>query len=110
MMDVESLEQKRGRKPDEMQTLTNTALIERADTAEPALSHLDLAAVSNLLRERGYDLVDRFGHVHATTDTQELHVCLLADLAAMSPSEFLARLDEASKQSLQYVLSLRYQG
>lgn len=47
----------------------------------------------------------RFEHVHATTGAQELHICLLADLAAMSPSRFLACLDEAIQQSLQYVLS-----
>lgn len=66
---------------------------------------LEVLVALDLLRERGYGMSCRFGHVHATTDAQELHICLLADLAAMSPSRFLACLDEAIQQSLQYVLS-----
>jgi hypothetical protein len=66
---------------------------------------LSTADAYNLLQLQGYELVDRYGHVHATRGAQELHVCLLTDLAAMSPSQFLACLDEAIQQSLQYVLS-----
>jgi hypothetical protein len=40
-------------------------------------------------------LVERFGHVHATRDAQEWHVCLVSDLASMSPVRLLACLDEA---------------
>jgi hypothetical protein len=108
MMEVALLKEDEGRRPGTMQTLTNLALGERAEGA--TIAHLDLTTACDLLRECGYELVDRFGHVHAMMDTQELHVCLLADLAVMSPLQFLARLDEASKQSLQYVLSLRYRG
>ena len=71
---------------------------------------LEVSVALDLLRERGYGMSCRFGHVHATTDTQELHVCILADLATMSSSRFLAGLDEAMKQSLQLALSLEHRG
>ena len=71
---------------------------------------LDLLSVENLLIEQGYRMVCRFEHVHATTDGEELHVCLIADLALMSPSRFLEQLNEASRQSLRYVLSLKWEG
>ncbi len=66
---------------------------------------LEVSIALDLLRERGYGMSCRFEHVRATTGAQELHIYLLADLAAMSPSRFLACLDEAIQQSLQYVLS-----
>ena len=66
---------------------------------------LEVSVALDLLREQGYGMSRRFEHVHATTGAQELHICLLADLAAMSPSRFLACLDEAIQQSLQYALS-----
>ena len=66
---------------------------------------VEVSVALDLLREQGYGMSCRFEHVHATTGTQELHICLLADLAAMDPSRFLACLDEAIQQSLQYVLS-----
>ena len=89
--------------PGTTQAVPNSAPVEHATGAEPTLQ--DLATACGLLREHGYELLDRFGHVHATTAAQELHVCLLADLTAMSPSQLLACLDEAIQQSLQYVLS-----
>lgn len=64
---------------------------------------LDLLSAENLLREQGYNMTCRFGHIHATTGADELHICLIADLAAMSPSHFLALLHEASRHSLQYI-------
>lgn len=69
---------------------------------------LDLVKAQSLLHEQGYSMACRFGHVHATREGEELHVCLLADLVAMSPTRFLERLNEASKQSLRHVLSLGY--
>lgn len=71
---------------------------------------LDLLSVESLLVEQGYRLMCRFGHVHAATDGEELHLCLIADLALMSPSRFLERLNEASRQSLRHVLSLKWEG
>lgn len=66
-----------------MQPLTNTTPGEHTGMAEPAPALLGLAAVGELLRERGYGLSCRFGHVHATRWSQEWHICLVADLAAM---------------------------
>lgn len=103
-MDARSLTQHGGRKPDAMQRLMNPVLAEHEN--ETASGHLDLAGVGDLLHARGYELVDRFGHVHARRNAQELHVCLVADLASMSPSCFLACLDEAIEQSVEHVLSL----
>ncbi len=80
------------------------------NNAIDACDGLDVSAARDLLRQQGYGMCCRFGHVHATTDTQELHVCILADLATMSSSRFLAGLDEAMKQSLQLALSLEHRG
>ena len=66
---------------------------------------LEVSVALDLLQEQGYGISCRFEYVHATTGAQELHICLLADLAVMGPSHFLACLDEAIRQSLQYVLS-----
>ena len=104
MMDIESFEQERGRRPGTISTLVNTALGEHAD--EVATAHLDLVTASDLLRGQGHELVCRFGHVHATMGTQEWHLCQIADLASMDTSRFLACLDEAIKQSVEHVLSL----
>lgn len=87
-----------------MQTLMNPTLAEQESGT--ASGHLVLAGVGDLLQARGYELVDRFGHVHARRNAQELHVCLVADLASMSPSRFLACLDEAIEQSVEHVLAL----
>jgi hypothetical protein len=73
--------------------MTNTALAEQMSSAAPA--HLDSAMAGKLLREYGYDLVERFGHVHATRDAREWHLCLVADLVSMPPAHLLACLDEA---------------
>lgn len=73
---------------------------------EAVSAQLDLAIAINLLRMRGYELVDRFGHVHARNNAQELHICLIADLLSMSPSHFLACLDEAIEQTVEHVLAL----
>jgi hypothetical protein len=73
--------------------MTNTALAEHMSSAVQA--HLDRARAGKLLRECGYDLVERFDHVHATRDAQEWHLCLVGDLASMPPSRLLACLEEA---------------
>ncbi len=56
--------------------------------------------VRDVLRERGYEMVSRFEHVHATKDDGEWHICLIADIAALSPSQLLAYLDDAPANSL----------
>jgi hypothetical protein len=66
---------------------------------------LTLSAAHALLLEQGYGMSTRFGHVHATTEAnEELHVCLVSELAGIGPSRFLACLEEAKKQTLPYVL------
>jgi hypothetical protein len=56
--------------------------------------------VRDVLRERGYTMVSRFEHVHATKDGDEWHLCLMADSAALSPAQLLALLDDALANSL----------
>jgi hypothetical protein len=78
---------------------------ESSSGAELVLAHqyepLDASTTRDLLRERGYELVCRFGHVHAAADAQEWHICLVGDLASMLPGHFLVCLEESIKQSLQ---------
>ena len=62
---------------------------------------LDISAARELLLEQGFGLTERFEHVHAVKAGEEWHVCLVAELALMHPSRFLACLDEAIKHSLQ---------
>ena len=84
-----------------MQTVINAALAAYANAAEPERAQLDLATVGNVLGEGGYELVCRFGQVHAAADFQEWHVCLVGDLAPLHPAHFLAGLKEAITVSLQ---------
>ncbi len=51
--------------------------------------------VRTLLAERGYHLVERVQHVHASHNGQEWHICQCADLAWLTPAQFLHRLEEA---------------
>ena len=92
-MEVMPLEEERANRPGTVQIVANIAPSERTNRAETA--RLDLATARNLLGEHGYDLVERFGHVHTTRDAQEWHLCLLADLASMPPARLLTCLDEA---------------
>jgi hypothetical protein len=62
---------------------------------------MDLASAHTLLWERGYVLLCRFEHVHATAAGQELHVCRVDELATMHPSHFLACLEDALRFSWQ---------
>ena len=56
---------------------------------------MDSTMARTLLWQRGYEMVCRFGHLHATKDGGEWHMCLVTDVAHLSPVQFLARLDEA---------------
>jgi hypothetical protein len=68
--------------------------------------YVDIILAHHLLQQRGYALTCRFDHLHATNGSRELHLCLVADLASMHPAQFLACLEEAITQSLEYVLPL----
>jgi hypothetical protein len=60
----------------------------------------------HLLERQGCEILCRFGHIHATRDVQEWHVCLVADLASMPPSHLLARLDKALKLRVEQSIAL----
>jgi len=60
---------------------------------------LDISEARDLLQVYGYGLTCRFEHVHATSGRAEWHICLVAELALMHPSHFLACLEEAIKIS-----------
>ena len=62
---------------------------------------MDLASAQVLLWERGYHLLCRFEHVHATAAGQEWHVCRVDELATIHPSQFLAFVEEAMRFSWQ---------
>ncbi len=49
----------------------------------------------DLLRQRGYAAVTRFGHVHATDGMREWHICRLDELATMGTTQFLSQLSDA---------------
>lgn len=53
------------------------------------------ADACSFLSERGYELVKRVQHVHASRGGQEWHVCLVADLPLLTPEQFLQRLADA---------------
>lgn len=88
---VTTLEQLAGSERGAMHTPSTTVLVEEVSGA--ACTHL--ATASNLLLERRYGILCRFGHIHATREVQERHVCILADLVSMPPSRLLACPDEA---------------
>ena len=56
---------------------------------------LTQAGVRPLLAEQGYELVERFQHIHASRGKQEWHVCLVADLPLLNSEQFLQQLQEA---------------
>lgn len=68
------------------------------------LHALTIETARTLLRERGYGMLCRFDHIHAMTDSGELHICLIDELASMNASQFLACLDDTLRQSLKYKL------
>ena len=61
---------------------------------------LDIAVVQALLEQQGYDLVERYGHVHAIQSYQEYHICLITQLSTMNVAQFLACLQDTLAYSL----------
>ena len=64
-------------------------------TSAQEQQQLSATDVEHLLERQGYEMLYRFGHIHASRDAQEWHVCLVTDLTSMPPSRLLACLDEA---------------
>ena len=58
-------------------------------------ARMTIVIIRDLLQARGYEIVHRYGHLHATKDGNEWHLCLMADSAALSPAQVLAHLDDA---------------
>lgn len=78
-------------------------MISRAAATSPSnLDHsaangsLTRAGARTLLAGQGYELVERFQHVHASRDKQEWHICCIADLPLLNAEQFLQRLQEAT--------------
>lgn len=67
---------------------------------------LSLTDAQHLLERQGYEMLSRFGHVHASRDAQEWHVCLVSELASMPPARLLARLNEALKLRIEQSIAL----
>ena len=99
MIERTSLPQQQGRRPDPVQPWTRPTQGEQANGT--AIANLDLTKAGGLLREHGYELICRFGHVHASLGEQEWHICLVVDLSAMTPSHLLVCLEEAIRLSLE---------
>src|SRR5260370_8962881 len=66
-------------------------------TSAQKQQQLSVTDAQRLLERQGYEMLCRFGHVHATRDAQEWHLCLVADLASMPPARLFICLDEALK-------------
>jgi hypothetical protein len=77
-------------------------------TCIDAQDRLDMAGVCHLLQERGYDVIYRFEHVHATRDQREFHICLVTDLASMSRQGFLSVLEDALKPRVEEGIALKH--
>ncbi len=73
-----------------------------ATTSSSNLDHsvangsLTQASARSLLAGQGYELVERFQHIHASRDKQEWHICCIADLPLLNAEQFLQRLQEAT--------------
>src|SRR5712691_13188998 len=67
---------------------------------------LSITDAQHLLERQGYEMLNRFGHVHASRDAQEWHVCLVSDLASMPPARLLAHLNEALKLRIEQSIAL----
>ncbi len=78
-------------------TMTHTS------AQEQQLSFTD---AQHLLARQGYEMLDRFGHVHASRNAQEWHLCLITELASMPPTRLLARLDEALTLRVEHSIAL----
>jgi len=75
-------------------------------TSVPEQQQLSLTDAQYLLERQGYEMLYRFGHVHASRDAQEWHVCLVSDLASMPPARLLAHLNEALKLRIEQSIAL----
>jgi len=67
---------------------------------------LSFTDAQHLLARQGYEMLDRFGHVHASRNAQEWHLCLITELASMPPTRLLARLDEALTLRVEHSIAL----
>ena len=88
---VTTLAQLAGTERGAMQASSTPVLV--GEVSGAAYTHL--ATASKLLLERRYGMLCRFGHILATREAQEWHVCILANLVSMPPSRLLACPDEA---------------
>lgn len=52
-----------------------------------------------LLREKGYAMNCRFGHIHAMQGNREWHLCMQDALVTMNTTQFLACLNVALRNS-----------
>src|SRR6266568_4252892 len=75
-------------------------------TSAQEQQQLSVMDAQHLLERQGCEILCRFGHIHATRDVQEWHVCPVADLASMPPSHLLARLDKALKLRVEQSIAL----
>ena len=75
-------------------------------TSAQEQQQLSVTDAQHLLERQGYEMLCRFGHVHASRDAQEWHVCLVTDLASMPPARYLACLDEAHKLHVEQSIAL----
>ncbi|HEU5382271.1 MAG TPA: hypothetical protein VFV38_43205 [Ktedonobacteraceae bacterium] len=70
---------------------------QQAGEKRPDETGLTEAQARSLLSERGYHLVKRVQHLHASRGRHEWHVCLVSELPALTPEQFLQRLAEARR-------------
>ena len=75
-------------------------------TSAQEQQQLSVTDARHLLERQGYEMLYRFGHIHATRDAQEWHVCLIADLTSIPPERLLAYLDEALKLRVEQSIAL----
>jgi hypothetical protein len=75
-------------------------------TSAQEQQQLSVTDVQHLLERQGYEMLYRFGYIHATRDAQEWHVCLVADLTSMPSSRLLACLDEALMLHIEQSIAL----
>ncbi len=52
-----------------------------------------------LLEAQGYGMNSRFGHIHATQENREWHLCMREALTGMDKTQFLACLNDTLRLS-----------
>jgi len=52
-----------------------------------------------VLKEKGYDMNCRFGHIHAIQGNREWHLCMQEAFTTMDATHFLACLNDALRLS-----------